>query len=79
LRVRRRETADTLAVQMIELECERAGLQERLYGVLKTERGAAVDLRRGLDEAAQVTKRIERLGGQLRRAEERSLPIEDLI
>jgi hypothetical protein len=79
MRVRRRETADTLAVQMIELECERAALQERLYGVLKTDKGAAVDVRRGLDEAAQMTRRIGRLGGELRRAEERSLPVEDLI
>ncbi len=75
---RRRDTADTLAVQMIELECERAALQERLYGMVKTGRGA-VEVRYGLDQAARLTTRMQRLGEELRRAEERSLPVEELI
>jgi len=79
MRLRRRETADTVAVQMIELECERAALQERLYGVLRTDRGGAVDVRYGLDEAAKLTGRIRRLGEELRVAEERSMPLEELI
>jgi hypothetical protein len=77
MRLRRRETADTLAVQMIELETERAGLQAYLYGLLQN--GTGTELHRGLDAASRVSKRIDGFRQELNRAEARSLPIEELI
>ncbi|PZR92828.1 MAG: hypothetical protein DLM67_14445 [Candidatus Nephthysia bennettiae] len=77
MRLRRRETVDTLTVQMIELETERAGLQAYLYGLLQT--GTGTELHRGLDDASKVSKRIDGLRQELNRAEVRSLPVEELI
>jgi hypothetical protein len=77
MRLRRRETADTLAVQIIELETERMGLQAYLYGLLPN--GTGTELHRGLDDASKVSERIDGLRQELNRAEVRSLPIEELI
>ena len=74
---RRRETAEVLAIQLFELEVERRDLQSHLYRMVGSGSAWAMDVRRGLDRAAELSSRIDHLRQEVRRADERSLPIEE--
>ena len=74
--LRRRETADTLAVQLIELEVERADIESSLYDLMRSRSGSVVDVRRGLDSASKICARMDRLRRDLQRADERSRRVE---
>ena len=73
----RRETANTLAVQLIELEVERADLQVGLYDMLRSGSGSVLDMRRGLEGVSKISARIHWLGEELRRADARSATLEE--
>ncbi|PZS00618.1 MAG: hypothetical protein DLM67_00985 [Candidatus Nephthysia bennettiae] len=79
MQLRRRETTDILALQMVELEAERTSLQVHLYEVLRHDTGSATEVRKALKEAAEVSMRIDHLREELLRAEARSLSIEEFI